>query len=114
MAPNDLAAVLREQILAFKPAPSQVDVGEVIEVGDGIALVSGLRGAMAGELLEFTKTGTLGMALNLNADNVGIIIMGEYAEHRRRRPGAQHGAHCFGAGGRCADRSCGERGRPAD
>jgi F-type H+-transporting ATPase subunit alpha len=76
---NDLAAVLREQILNFKPAPSQVDVGEVIEVGDGIAMVSGLRGAMAGELLEFTKNGTLGMALNLNADSVGIMIMGEYA-----------------------------------
>ncbi len=77
---NDLAAVLREQILNFKPAPSQVDVGEVIEVGDGIAMVSGLKGAMAGELLEFTKNGTLGMALNLNADSVGIMIMGEYAD----------------------------------
>ena len=80
MAANDLAAVLKEQILAFKPAPSQVDVGEVVEVGDGIAIVSGLRGAMSGELLEFTKTGTLGMALNLNPDSVGIMIMGEYQE----------------------------------
>jgi F-type H+-transporting ATPase subunit alpha len=75
---NDLASLLKEQILNFKPAPSQVDVGEVVEVGDGIALVSGLRGAMASELLEFTKNGTLGMALNLNPDNVGIMIMGEY------------------------------------
>ncbi len=75
---KDLASVLRDQILNFKPAPSQVDVGEVTEVGDGIALVSGLRGAMAGELLEFTKNGTLGMALNLNPDTVGIMIMGEY------------------------------------
>jgi F-type H+/Na+-transporting ATPase subunit alpha len=77
---NDLTALLRQQILNFKPAPSQVDVGEVIEVGDGIAIVSGLRGAMAGELLEFTKHGTLGIALNLSADNVGIIIMGEYQD----------------------------------
>ena len=75
---NDLTALLREQILNFKPAPIQVDVGEVISVGDGIAMVSGLEGAMAGELLEFTKDGTLGMALNLNADSVGIMIMGEY------------------------------------
>lgn len=75
---SDLTALLREQILNFKAAPSQVDVGEVMVVGDGIALVSGLEGAMAGELLEFTKDGTLGMALNLNADNVGIMIMGEY------------------------------------
>jgi F-type H+-transporting ATPase subunit alpha len=43
-----------------------VDVGEVMEVGDGIALVSGLQGAMAGELVEFTKNGTLGIVLNLN------------------------------------------------
>lgn len=77
---NELANLLKEQILNFKPAPSQVDVGEVIEVGDGIALVSGLRGAMAGELLEFTKNGTLGMALNLSADNVGIMIMGEFQD----------------------------------
>ena len=74
---NELTNLLKEQILNFKPAPSQVDVGEVIEVGDGIALVSGLRGAMAGELLEFTKNGTLGMALNLGVDTVGILIMGE-------------------------------------
>jgi F-type H+-transporting ATPase subunit alpha len=77
---KDLADLLKQQILNFKPAPSQVDVGEVTEVGDGIALVSGLRGAMAGELLEFTKNGTLGMALNLNPDNVGIMIMGEYQD----------------------------------
>ncbi len=77
---NDLTTLLKDQILNFKPAPSRVDVGEVIEVGDGIALVSGLRGAMASELLEFTKNGILGMALNLNPDNVGIMIMGEFQE----------------------------------
>ncbi len=75
---NDLATLLKEQILNFKPAPSQVDVGEVVEVGDGIAVVSGLRGALAGELVEFAKTGVLGIALNLNPDSVGVIIMGEY------------------------------------
>ncbi len=75
---NDLATLLKEQILNFKPGPSQVDVGEVVEVGDGIAVVSGLRGALAGELVEFAKTGVLGIALNLNPDSVGVIIMGEY------------------------------------
>ncbi|GIV77202.1 F0F1 ATP synthase subunit alpha [Litorilinea aerophila] len=77
---NDITALLKQQILNFKPAPSQVDVGEVIEVGDGIALVSGLRGAMASELLEFTKNGTLGIALNLDEDSVGVIIMGDYQD----------------------------------
>ena len=77
---NDITALLKEQILNFEPVATQVDVGEVMEIGDGIALVSGLDGAMAGELLEFTKNGTLGIALNLSADNVGIIIMGEYSD----------------------------------
>ena len=77
---QDITALLKQQILNFDPVASQVDVGEVMEIGDGIALVSGLESAMAGELLEFTKNGTLGIALNLAADNVGIIIMGEYTD----------------------------------
>jgi len=76
---DEITSLLKQQILNFTVAPTRNDVGEVMEVGDGIALVSGLQGAMAGELLEFTKNGTLGIALNLNEDNVGIIIMGEYA-----------------------------------
>ncbi|MCB0096626.1 MAG: F0F1 ATP synthase subunit alpha, partial [Caldilineaceae bacterium] len=63
---EDITALLKEQILNFVTAPRQMDVGEVIEVGDGIARVSGLQGAMAGELLEFTKNGTLGIAQNLD------------------------------------------------
>lgn len=55
-----------------------MNVGSVIEVGDGIARVDGLNNVMAGELVEFEKTGVLGLALNLEAENVGIIIMGEY------------------------------------
>ncbi len=75
---DDITALLKQQILNYQPAPSQIDVGEVDEVGDGIALVSGLTNVMAGELVEFTKTGVLGIALNLTPDNVGVIIMGEY------------------------------------
>jgi F-type H+-transporting ATPase subunit alpha len=75
---DHITDLLKEQILNFKPRPSQVDVGEVIEVGDGIALISGLQGAMSSELVEFTKTGVLGIVLNLTGDNVGVIIMGDY------------------------------------
>ena len=71
---------LKQQILNFKPTPTRVDVGEVVEVGDGIAIISGLQGVMASELVEFNKTGVLGIAQNLNDDSVGIIIMGEYTE----------------------------------
>ncbi len=75
---DDITALLRQQILNYKPTPSQIDVGEVTEIGDGIALASGLANVMAGELVEFTKNGVLGIALNLTDENVGIIIMGEY------------------------------------
>jgi F-type H+-transporting ATPase subunit alpha len=77
---QDFTDRLKQQILNFQPAPSRVDVGEVVEVGDGIAIISGLQGVMASELVEFTKTGVLGIAQNLNDDSVGIIIMGEYTE----------------------------------
>ncbi len=76
---RDFTDLLKKQILNFHPTPRRVDVGEVTEVGDGIAIVNGLRGAMSSELVEFTKSGTLGMCLNLNEDSVGVIIMGEFA-----------------------------------
>jgi F-type H+-transporting ATPase subunit alpha len=75
---KEFTDLLKKQILNFHPTPSRVDVGEVVEVGDGIAIVQGLRGAMASELVEFTKSGTLGMCLNLDEDSVGVIIMGEF------------------------------------
>ena len=62
---DDITALLKQQILNYAPSPSQIDVGEVFEIGDGIALASGLTNVMAGELVEFPKTGTLGIALNL-------------------------------------------------
>jgi len=75
---EDITALLKQQILNYKPASSQIDVGEVFEIGDGIALVSGLSSVMAGELVEFPKSGVVGIALNLTAENVGVICMGEY------------------------------------
>lgn len=76
---DEITALLRQQILNFTLAPTQIDVGEVIEIGDGIALASGLQGAMAGELVEFPKNGVLGQVQNLTEENVGIIIMGDYS-----------------------------------
>ena len=76
---DEITALLRQQILNFTLAPTQIDVGEVIEIGDGIALASGLQGAMAGELVEFPKNGVLGQVQNLTDENVGIIIMGDYS-----------------------------------
>ncbi len=83
LQPQDIAAKLKEQILAFEAPLQAVDVGSVIEVGDGIARASGLAGVMAMELVEFPpKPGrdesVMGLAFNLEADNVGIIIMGDH------------------------------------
>ena len=74
---QDIAATLRDQIEAFKPALRPIEIGTVLEVGDGIARVSGLAGVQASELVEFSN-GVLGIAFNLEADNVGVIIMGDY------------------------------------
>jgi len=74
---EDITAKIRREIEAFEAPVEVVDVGYVLEVGDGIARLSGMAGAMAGELLEFPG-GVLGIALNLEADNVGAVILGDY------------------------------------
>jgi F-type H+-transporting ATPase subunit alpha len=80
---KDITAILKRQIEEFEAPLQAVDVGSVIEVGDGIARADGLAGVMAMELVEFPpKPGraesVMGLAFNLEADNVGVIIMGEY------------------------------------
>ena len=76
---GDLSTAVRASIEAFEPSTRTLDVGTVIEVGDGIARVSGLGEAMASEILEF-ENGSYGMALNLEADNIGTIVMGDYVD----------------------------------
>lgn len=76
---DDITAQLRQQIESFEAPVEVADVGSVISVGDGIARVSGLTNVMATELLEFPG-GVLGIALNLERDQVGAVIMGDY-EH---------------------------------
>jgi F-type H+-transporting ATPase subunit alpha len=77
---DDVAAALRRQIEVFEAPLKAIDVGTVVEVGDGIARCTGLATVMASELVEFTKSGVLGMAFNLERDQVGIIIMGDYTD----------------------------------
>jgi F-type H+-transporting ATPase subunit alpha len=75
---TEIGDILRQQIAGFEQDMTVTNVGTVVEVGDGIARVYGLSQVMASELVEFTKTGTLGLAFNLEEDSVGVIIMGEY------------------------------------
>lgn len=76
--PEEISAILKEQIERYQSEVEVSNVGSVIYVGDGIARVYGLQGAMAGELLEFTG-GTFGMVLNLEEDNVGAVLLGKYS-----------------------------------
>jgi F-type H+-transporting ATPase subunit alpha len=73
---DDLITQLKQQILSFDLPTRMVEVGTVTEVGDGIARVTGLDNARAAEMVEF-ENGVLGIVFNLEANNVGIIIMGE-------------------------------------
>jgi F-type H+-transporting ATPase subunit alpha len=79
---DDLTAQIRKQIETFQAPVQAVDVGTIVEVGDGIARISGLGNVMAGELVEFSKTGVMGLTLNLEPDTIGVVIMGEYGELR--------------------------------
>jgi len=74
---SEITDIIRAQIERFEGRAEAVDVGTVIEVGDGIARVQGLAGCMASELLDFGD-GTFGLAFNLEEDTVSAIILGEY------------------------------------
>ena len=74
--PDEISAILKKQIEDYDKSVSVSNVGTVLTVGDGIARVYGLQQAMAGELLEF-EDGTEAIALNLEDDNVGAVLMGE-------------------------------------
>src|SRR5215211_2887547 len=75
----EITNVLKREIASFEQKLSVSEVGTVIEVGDGIARIYGLRGAMAGELLEF-ENGTMGQVFNLEEDTIGAVIFGNYLE----------------------------------
>jgi F-type H+-transporting ATPase subunit alpha len=74
--PKSIADALRRNVEEYEPSTEREEVGRVVEAGDGIARVKGLPRAMANELLEFTG-GVLGIAFNLDEDEIGCIILGE-------------------------------------
>ncbi|MBW0166109.1 MAG: F0F1 ATP synthase subunit alpha [Vulcanococcus sp.] len=74
--PDEISAILKQQIADYDKSVSVSNVGTVLQIGDGIARVYGLDQVMAGELVQF-EDGTEGIALNLEDDNVGAVLMGE-------------------------------------
>ena len=75
LRPEEISSVIKEQIKSYTGRLEVSEAGTVIQVGDGIARVHGLMGAMSGELLEF-EGGVFGMALNLEEDNIGVVLFG--------------------------------------
>src|SRR6478736_2604499 len=75
----EITNILKQEIAGFEQRVQVSEVGTVIEVGDGIARIYGLRNAMAGELLEF-ENGTMGQVFNLEEDSIGAVIFGNYRE----------------------------------
>ena len=76
--PGELTKILESRIESYKEEIELEDTGKVVQVGDGIARVYGLNKVMANELVEFVETGVRGLAFNLEEDNIGVIILGEY------------------------------------
>ena len=74
--PDEISSILKQQITDYDQSVNVSNVGTVLQIGDGIARIYGLDQVMAGELLEF-EDGTEGIALNLEDDNVGAVLMGE-------------------------------------
>ena len=73
--PAEISAILREQLSGFKTEAQLEEVGTVLQIGDGIARIYGLGGVQYGELIEF-ENGLQGIALNLEEDNVGAVLLG--------------------------------------
>jgi len=77
--PEEISAIIRKQIESFDLDLSVDEVGTVLEVGDGIARIYGLEKVMTNEMVEF-QNGSYGLAMNLEEDSVGVVIMGEYLD----------------------------------
>lgn len=77
--PDEISAILRQQLSNFNASADLEEVGTVLQVGDGIARIYGLNNVRSGELVEF-ENGLKAIALNLEEDNVGVVLMGESSE----------------------------------
>src|SRR5215210_6627622 len=82
---EEISKVIREQIGSYAVEVDVAEVGSVVSLGDGIARVHGVERAMAGEMLEFPH-GVFGIALNLEEDGVGAVLLGEYTEIKEGDP----------------------------
>src|ERR687890_1499296 len=82
---DEISKIIRDQIGNYAVDVDVAEVGTVVSIGDGIARVHGVERAMAGEMLEFPH-GVYGIALNLEEDSVGAVLLGEYTQIKEGDP----------------------------
>ena len=109
---QEISEIIKKKISSFEKSVEVAEVGTVITVGDGIAKIFGLDNVMSGELLEFPG-GVMGMALNLEEENVGAVLMGDDSQIREGDIVKRTEEDRRGPGGRRHRRPRGGRHRPA-
>ena len=109
LKPEEITSILRQRIEEFDVETNLAEVGAVLQLGDGIARVHGLENCVALEMLELDH-GVVGLAFNLEEDNVGVALFGEWDKIKEGDPGPPHRPGRLGAGRRGAARP---RRRPA-
>jgi len=75
--PAEVSAILRRELAGFESEAVLEEVGTILQIGDGTARIYGMNNAEANELVEFEKTGLMGIVLNLEEDNVGVVLLGD-------------------------------------
>ncbi len=91
---DEITSILRQEIENYERAIDVTEVGSVISVGDGIARIHGLEKVMAGELIEFPHD-VAGIAMNLEEDQVGAVLLGDFTRNQgRRRSASAPAASC--------------------
>ena len=108
---EEISQIIRKEIEGFDQKVAVAETGTVLEAGDGIARVYGLENAMAGELLDFGKN-VVGLVLNLEEDNVGVVLLGDFETVREGDIVKRTGKIAASSRGRGADRPRGQRPRP--
>src|ERR1700753_807617 len=95
---NEITELLRQQIQNYEQRVQVDEVGTIVTLGDGIARVHGLDKVMAGELIEFPH-GVAGLAMNLDEDQVGAVLLGDFAALKEGDPVERTGQNMSVAGG---------------
>jgi len=104
---DEISKILREQIENYEQTVTVDEVGAIISVGDGIARIHGLEKVMSGEMLSFPHN-IFGIALNLEEEQVGAVLLGESTELKEGDVRQAHEHDYVRAGGRRADRASGD------